>query len=293
MLSIKPNQRRKTVLTVLTVCLILILAFIFIKITPHIDYFNSQKENKQQNLKTEFEVLQQLDKNNKLTFISDSTMFITARRIYIDARETESLNHYQFSRKLFSEIDKKFPNTAYKYSADEYIERINKETAELKAKQQLALCKENIENEIIKEVENLNFSKATKILNDNKSYLTDKEFNHYKEYISNEKDKPIVVDLRDLIAEHDKYEGKKIKVDRLYVISNEVSLGWFNTYRATDNDYFDTDASVYVDYKIIDDNKEWRYFSTSEHKIISVVGTYHRVIYFGRFIKATQIEIIK
>lgn len=241
------------------------------------EYFSQIEKLQQENtqLKTELDSLKRTD---LYYYQSGITSFDSAQK-------NNSLKEIEKSKKSFEELLKKFPNSSY----------LSESKLKLK---ELAILKDKIEkynstvSQIYSFAEAQEYKKALQLLSKSKQLLNPDEFEELKKLIEKQRDKPIIVSIRDLLSESKTYEGKIVEVSSLRAISNDVQRKYFSTYKSTGIGRldFDTDLGIKVYYDKASNRDELIYLTGDNNPEMTVIGKFVYYSFFGSYIDAKEIK---
>lgn len=182
---------------------------------------SSKLEVEKNSLRAENETLkgrvQQLtDENSKFKSELDSLkveledLKQTDQYLFSKAKEQLASSNDKDAKELLDKLLTRFPNSTYKAQATGLLKDINSKIA-------IADAVENGESEIKRAISGHEFDKAWTMLRSINKYISDDKYSELEKAINAEQNKPISLDLRDLLAEKDKYNGRRIKIGPLKV----------------------------------------------------------------------------
>ncbi len=203
---------------------------------------------------------------------TDQHYFNVAIDAYNKAQASKTTESYQTTIDDFTLLVQKFPKSPYLADAKTYISTSQKEIGKIKA---IKKGKDNIDSAIAKH----NFNNAYAALNKIKVLISEGEYKTLSERIYEEKNKPLEVAIRDLVAEPRKYHKKRVKLDSLKIFGNNIERGSFDTRLSTGSGFtdYDGDVSIEVFYSDVEDaSSVWRNLSSDRRPTISsVIGIFN------------------
>ncbi|MBQ6534093.1 MAG: hypothetical protein IJI37_02895 [Opitutales bacterium] len=131
-----------------------------------------------------------LEKENAILKETDQTYFNKAIELF---RSAKSISEYKEAEEAFNSLAEKFPNSPYLANANEYKQKIQKE---IKRIMQL----EDFEKKYNEFIFSKNWNSALNLLENSKNLLNDLDYNQRKDYIDNEKNKPIETTINRLVS---------------------------------------------------------------------------------------------
>ncbi|MDP2302341.1 MAG: hypothetical protein Q8N03_07955 [Ignavibacteria bacterium] len=263
--------------------------------TIHNLFFNEGTDSNSKNIDSNKEYFSQIDKlqqeNTQLKTELDSLKrtdlyyYQSGITSFDSAHKNNSLKEIEKSKKSFEDLLKKFPNSSY----------LSESKLKLK---ELAILKDKIEkynstvSQIYSFAEAQEYKKALQLLSKSKQLLNPDEFEELKKLIEKQRDKPIIVSIRDLLSESKKYEGKIVEVSSLRAISNDVQRKYFSTYKSTGIGRldFDTDLGIKVYYDKASNRDELIYLTGDNNPEMTVIGKFVYYSFFGSYIDAKEIK---
>lgn len=182
---------------------------------------NSKFKSELGSLKAELEDLKQ----------TDQYLFSKAKEEFDAYKSNDGVSNLRAAKELLDKLLTRFPNSTYKSQATAISKDVN-------GKLQIVDMVENGKSEINSAISKQEFNKAWFTLNSIKKYISGDQYSELGKAIDKEENKPIDINLRDLLADWEKYNGRRVKVGSLEVLSHSVSgkLLWLSTGGPTTGD---------------------------------------------------------
>lgn len=238
---------------------------------------SKQLETEKRSLQTENETLkaqvkQLTDDNTKLKAELED-LKQTDQYLFSKAKELASSN-VRDARELLDKLLTRFPNSAYKAQAAGLLKDVNSKIA-------IADAVENGESEISSAISGQKFDQAWATLRSIKKYISTDKYIEFAKKIDAEQNKPISLGLRDLLAEEDKYNGRRIRIGSSRVTMAYVSTKSFDVERE--------DQFINIDYENMQKQGQLRRIDRG-YTINYVVGIFKKGYMWGGTYISSRIE---
>lgn len=236
---------------------------------------SKQLETEKKSLQTENEALkaqvkQLTDENSKVKAELED-LKQTDQYLFSKAKEELDSSNIRDAKELLDKLLTRFPNSAYRAQATGLLKDINNKIA-------IADAVENGESEINSAISMDEFDKAWTTLRSIKKYVSADKYSELAKMIEKERNKPIFIDLVDLLAETAKYNRKRLRIGHSTTTSARVSVQKFTVNQG--NQYID------IDYTYMPNQESLRRIGPG-HKINYVIGVFktgYFITYGGPYI---------